>query len=211
MDPKNSGFLSAGRFSVVLLVACLSTTAAHAVTPAVPARALLVDNFEGGDGLSRLGEKWAKYSDAYMGGSSDIEPVVITSGERSNKAMRLKVSFGRGFAYPFAGVQTFMQKGGVPKDLSGYTGVKLRTKGEYVYSIRLLTAKVTDYNEFAAEVESKRDWTEVMIPFTQFAQSPFWGKQVEFDASGIRGIGIQVPGIPGAPPIELLVDDVSFY
>lgn len=211
MDSSNCGFFSAGRLAVVVLAACLGSTAAQALTPAAKAKPMLVDDFQGVDGLSRLGERWAEYSDSYTGGASKIKPTVVTTGKDANKAMRLNVTFGRGFAYPFGGVQTFLQKGGVPKDLRGYTGIKLRTRGEYVYTVRLLQAQVTDYNEFAAEVESKAEWTEVRIPFTQFAQSPFWGKQLQFDASGIRGVGIQVPGIPGSPPVELLIDDISFY
>lgn len=211
MKAFNKGWSSVGCLAVAVLAVGVGVSSAHAGKPAARAQALLVDDFQGPEGLSRRGEKWAPYSDSYMGGASKIDSSVATAGAAGNKALQLKVSFGKGFAYPFGGVQTFLQKGGVPKDMRGYTGIKLRAKGEYVYSVRLLTAQVTDYNEFAADVESKADWTEVRIPFIQFAQSPFWGKQIKFDAAGVRGIGIQVPGMPSAPPVQLLVDDISFY
>lgn len=171
---------------------------------------LPVDNFEDPKGLSQQGQEWASYEDSHSGGQSTIAITRVPDAD-AGKAMQLSVKFGRGFAYPFGGAQTFLQKGGVPRDMHGYTGIKLRTKGEYVYNVRILLANVTDYNEFSAEVDSKKEWSEVKIPFTAFAQSPFWGKQVTFDASGVRAIGFHIAGIPGAPPVEIVVDDIAFY
>ena len=196
------------RRTMAMLVALL--VLANVVVAGEPVALLPVDNFEDAKGLSQQGQEWASYDDSHSGGQSTIAIARVPNAE-AGKALQLTVKFGRGFAYPFGGAQTFLQKGGVPRDMRGYTGIKLRTKGEYVYNVRVLLANVTDYNEFSAEVDSKKEWSEVKIPFTAFAQSPFWGKQVTFDASGVRAFGFHIAGIPGAPPVEIVVDDIAFY
>lgn len=197
-----------GRLAASALVMCVLSVAAAAAQGAGN-KPLVVDGFDQAGMVSALGQKWETYTDGFMGGKSEVDASVVQDG--ANKVLRLAVTFGPGYAFPFAGIQTFLDKGGQPRNLEGYSGVEFRVKGNHPVTIQLLTAVVTDYNEFSAEAKSTAEWSTVKLPFTRFAQSPFWGKQVKFDAKGIRGIRVQVQGIPAAPPAEIEIDDIRFY
>lgn len=204
----NAMLRQGGRLAAITLAACVLLVVAVPVLAANNAP-LIVDNFGHVDMVSNLGQKWDTYTDGFMGGTSKIDAKVVQDG--TNKVMRLAVKFGPGYPYPFAGIQTFLDKGGQPRDLSSYSGVEFRVKGDHPVTIQLLTAAVTDYNEFSAEADSTAEWSTVRIPFERFAQSPFWGKHVKFDAGGIRGIRVQALGIPGSPPAVIEIDDIRFY
>ena len=74
----------------------------------------------------------------------------------------------------------------------------------------MLTATVTDYNEFAFSVLGSPEWRTVDIPFSSLEQSPFFGTQVDFSAAGVRGVGIHVAGVPNTEVPPILIESIGF-
>jgi len=196
------------RFAAVTVLAVLALLTTHAVA-APAADELMVERFERSDEKNELGQAWRNYADTAAEGGSRITTRRVE--EDGNHFLRLEVTFGNAAQYPFAGAGTLLNEGGQPRDMSDYTGIKLRTRSDGSYTIHLMTTPVTDHNEFSATVSRRGRWSEVEIPFNRFKQNRWWGKQVEFDLTQVTGISIHIPGAHNAPPVVVEVDDIQFY
>ena len=179
---------------------------------------LIIDNFEGAQSKSQLMIEWEKYTDSHAGGDSKIEfainkvPADSTGEDQpEGHVASLHGHFGDGFSYPFFGMRTFFKKGGTPVDLSSYKGVWIRLKNENDFALQLLTANVTDYNEFSFTVSSSDEWKTLKIPFSVFEQSAFFGKKVGFSVEKIRGIVVHVTGAPETESEQIEIDQIAFY
>ena len=105
-------------------------------------------------------------------------------------------------------------------DASGYSGIAFAAKGNVAVRVQVVTAAVeppssggtcTDgalcEDAHGADVTLSATWTQVMIPFSQLAQSG-WGRAFAFDARTLLGVQFQVAeGLT----FDVSVDDVRFY
>lgn len=100
-------------------------------------------------------------------------------------------------------------------DLSAYTGLELRVKGNG----RTFEVELSDGARYRgrsisrrAPFETRSEWKTVRVPFSAFRSSIF-GQSVEagpVDASRIRSVGIYIlDGIDG--PFELEIDEIRVY
>ena len=101
-----------------------------------------------------------------------------------------------------------LDAGGKPVDLSAYKAIRFYTKGDgKSHSVALNKASVTDYCDYSASFVSPADWTQVTIPFANFAQ-PNWGKQVEKKFNDVVKLSF-APGTPDSD-FDFKIDDVEF-
>jgi peptidoglycan/xylan/chitin deacetylase (PgdA/CDA1 family) len=109
--------------------------------------------------------------------------------------------------WPWATLSLGLDATGKPIDLTGYRALRFYTKGDgKTHSVALNKASVSDYDDFQAAFVSPADWTQVTIPFTDFAQAP-WGKQLEKKFNDVTKLSFS-PGA-GAPDFDFKIDDVE--
>ncbi|WP_426196690.1 CIA30 family protein [Massilia sp. DWR3-1-1] len=187
--------------ATILLCVALTLSLAQAQAQDGGAPAYRLYRFAAADiaALQTYDDRWAK------GDSS------ITLAPAGGGVMQISARLGKRFAYPFAGVSMPFQAGGTPVDMRQYKGVRLQVRGEAVFKVQLLSANVTDNNEFASEVVSEKEWKTISLPFPSFAQSPYWGRAVAWDASALRGVNLHFDGMPGAPALQIEMRELSMY
>lgn len=166
----------------------------------------VVDDFNKGSSKN-FSTRWQVYNDAGAGGDSKV--VIDISEEK--KQLKITGEFGKKFNYPFFGVRTFLNKGGTPVSFKDHKGIRIKFSSGFNFTLQVLTASVTDYNEFSYALNGTGEETALDIPFESFAQNPYFGQMVAFDASKIRGFGIQVNGFPGAAAQPIYIHEVGFY
>ncbi|MFN3711238.1 MAG: CIA30 family protein [Alishewanella aestuarii] len=164
---------------------------------------VLIDRFD--QEPSAFHTRWQLYNDAGAGGDSRCQ-----QQSTSSHVLEISGHFGQKFGYPFCGLRTFLNNSGTPIDASAYKGIQIRYKAQYNFTLQVLTAPVTDYNEFSAELPASQDWVTKDVLFSQFAQSPYFGKQVDFAASKVRGLGVHITGLPGQKFPPVYIDSISF-
>ena len=186
------------------VIANTSTLEAPSITT-TEEKYMVMDDFNKST-TQKFAARWHIYTDSGASGDSEATFEVLAEHQ-----LKLKGKFGKQFAYPFFGLRSFFNAGGTPVDLSAYKGIRLKTKGDYSFTVQVLTSTVTDGNEFSIDINASEKWHIVDIPFERATQSPYFGKQVSFSASKIRGLGIHVKGFPGAKSSAILIDEIGFY
>lgn len=185
--------------------ACGGAAPAGSKTPepvAPSSLALLVDDFEDGDGTSLLGGYWYVYNDRDNGGLSSIELpqqgvglLMDGDGFESKRSLRAKYHMDQGkLPYPpYAGI-------GVPlsnqhADLREFGVLEYSYKGGQ-HEVRIETANVGDYDFYIVQLPASTSWRTVSLDFSLFRQGG-WGKPVPFDIEHAKGLGWQVRGATG--------------
>lgn len=165
--------------------------------------ALLVDDFEDGNGSSLLGGYWYGYDDHENGGLSSLELPKSGAGPRME---------GKGFESKWALLAKYhLDQGKLP--YSPYVGLgvslpakyaDLREYGalEYTYKggkheVRIETANVEKYDFHAVQLPASSTWRTVILDFALFRQGG-WGPQVPFAIERSTALGWQVRGETGA-------------
>ena len=96
-------------------------------------------------------------------------------------------------------------------DVKALRGVRFYARGDGSrYQIAVLTTVVHDGNEFGKEFVAPPEWTRIEVPFSQLAQSPFFGRQRRWTGTDVRGIQFGTAAAPLDAYI-LQVDEISFY
>ncbi len=102
---------------------------------------------------------WFVRNDAVMGGISSSQFVIINGVLSFSGGVRLENDGG------FAGVRSFPR----PSNLAGFSGVKLRVRGDGKrYALQLVTASTPRVTYRAVFSTQAGQWTEVNLPFSAF-------------------------------------------
>ncbi len=188
------------------------------VTAEVDSKITLIDDFEGNNKGLVFNTERKEYTDVPAAGTSAIEVAVGNLIENHSKpdqpigrVLKVKGSFGTGFGYPFFGLRIFLAKDEVPMDLSGYKGILVKLQNTSDFSLQVLTIDVTDFNEFSYNVVAGDEWKVLKIPFSDFKQNAYFGKQVDFSLKGVKGLAIHLIGAPGSNSGTVTIDEIGFY
>jgi hypothetical protein len=128
---------------------------------------LLVDDFNNPK-ISSFGTSWRLFTDQVMGGVSTANRSWSTQGGESFVRLRGDVSLeNRG---GFVQIALPLSKDRKSFDASGYSGVRIRVKGNRnSYFVHLKSNQtVLPWQYFYAEFFAGPDWTDIDIPFTAF-------------------------------------------
>ena len=147
------------RFAVSTLLLLLSWEQAGTCEPGA---AWVLDDFEDGDRTAASGLSWIPISDALTGGGSRARLAVIeTDGGGSRKALRVTGEVAKN---GYAGVWTAIAPGGVPADVSAFTGIRVRARGRGTFAAGLRGGPMAGAN-FMASLTAKPDATVTEISF----------------------------------------------
>lgn len=175
--------------------------------PAAEAGTLSIDDFADGDLQARPGLAWMVIADDVLGGPATGSLAVRKDGQEEVMVVTGKVGTPDQLPVSFVGAWTAVGDG-TARDLSAYTGVRLRVRvvdGAFQLGLRRASATVN----FVAPLESTAEWREIDVPFSQLRpQQP--GIGVEWSATDITWIGVSASGTtPG--PVHLELDRIAFY
>ncbi|HEY6174368.1 MAG TPA: CIA30 family protein [Kofleriaceae bacterium] len=199
----------------LLAIAILAASAAPA---AATAPSIRIDDFEDLDLEAAPGLSWTAIGDWLIGGTSSgaIAAVRPSAGNRSHGALRLDGHLRDGTKHPFAGVWTALRGDGVPCDLAGYSGLRLRvrgTPGRYQAGVRRMDGKAS--GNYMAPIEVTAAWTSAMVRFADLArsapvlaQSTPAAEPTAFAPRGITWLGITT-GEESPRDFTLEIDDVE--
>jgi len=165
----------------------------------------LLDDFSDAQNNS-LGIQRQFVDDTSVGGNTTTE-TRVTDGVLN---VRGEISPARGQPGWSSSVQ-LLDPQGLPRDLSGFDGVRLRMKiTAGMVSVSANSTEVTNFDYHAAMVVVKTDgaFHEVKIPFESMKRA--WSEQTPLNTSSIASLSIVAFGVQkGAYDFEL--DEVGFY
>ena len=175
----------------------------------------LIDDFEDGKSLSKLGDYWYIYTDKNNGGRSTVanEPegasgykvLVNEDGEKFVKIINYVLDKGTNTNQPFVAIGVKNKR-----DLSGCTGgFRYDYKGvKHNFNVKL--SKVTDDAHYFKEVASSSDWKTISVAQSDLKQPTEWGTpKPHFDASLITEFAWEVKGGVSATTGDLSVDNFT--
>ncbi|HKB07083.1 MAG TPA: CIA30 family protein [Candidatus Polarisedimenticolia bacterium] len=173
-----------------------------------PATGTMVDDFEDRDLISASGSAWVPIADDLLGGPTTLRLEAVRGASGSRGALRLTGTIG-GEPTDFGGAWTAVAEGGRAADLSAFSGLALRLRGDGPVLIGVRRGPSAKSINFMATVTAGKDWKTVEIPFSSLRPQ---GKGVEnerWDPRDARFLGVQtVPGQAG--PFTIEIDDVSW-
>lgn len=179
--------------------------------------ALLIDDFEDGDGTSLIGGGWFAYSDSGSKGASSVEVseddegnlIADAEGYESDWALKIGYTLDQGdYEYdPYVGWGVTLGEKTAPFDASGYSGITYAYKGD-AHTVSVLIFDVTDYDNYNVSLPASDDWTVVSLLFSDFAQGG-WGTPVSFNLDNVQSLGWQAKGSTGDTG-SVYLDDVGF-
>ena len=160
---------------------------------------VLVDDFEDGDGVNKMGDGWYTYDDHDNSGASVITtpineekyPIATRVNNGSNYAFKVAYSLDKG-DYEFDpyvgwGVQI------VEDDANGrFGGITYWYKGG-AHEIHIEVSDVLDFDVHLAKMPASRTWKQAVVRFKDLVQGG-WGVEVPFDAKHITAISFQAKG-----------------
>ena len=177
---------------------------ANALASPAPGGEMLLDDFSRDDGRSAIGTRWSVTSDRVMGGISDVE-AVKADGERPHIQMTGEVKNVPGYGSPgFVQVALDLDL----LDASDYTGLRLVVRGDGGdYGAHLRTPDVSrPWQSWRGRFTAPDQWTEVYIPFTEFAPNRI---EVPLDLTRLYRLSLIATGRVGAA--ELQIAEVALY
>jgi len=180
-------------------------------TIAAPDEAVLkVDDFESSSPL--FGAVWWEGCDA--NGVTKLTPnsfAVLAGGspQSPGHCAGMKGHMGPAQApWPWAALSLNFTSTGTPVDFTAYQAIRFYTQGDgKSHLVTLNKASVTDYCDFQASFVSPAAWTQVTIPFTDFAQGN-WGKPLPKQFNDVMKLTFS-PGMSD-PDFDFKIDDVEF-
>lgn len=184
----------------------------------------LIDDFESGLQQNKFGGYWFVFADA---NGSRVEPgadgpvtfyaqgvsPTPNSSLTPNTTFRFSGLFGTATpaAPVFAGFGGTLSTGGVPMDLSGYTGVQFYCRGGIQSEVAFVLKKksVSQTNaDFQYVFTPPADWTLIQVPFAALAQ-PADAQPVPFTAMDV--ISVQWMPSKEQQAFDFQIDDVKLY
>ena len=160
---------------------------------------VLVDDFEDGDGVNKMGGGWYTYDDQDNSGASVITtpvndekyPIATSVNNGSNYAFKVVYSLDRGdYEFdPYVGWGVQIDK----DDANGrFGGITYWYKGG-AHEVHIETSDVLDYDVHLAKFSASRTWKQAVVRFKDLVQGG-WGEEVPFDAKHITAISFQAKG-----------------
>src|SRR5689334_16083702 len=151
----------------------IAAVVAIAGSAGAAAPSLRIDDFEDLDLEAAPGLSWIALGDWLVGGTSTATLAAVrpSPGNRSRGALRLDGHLRDGVKTPFAGAWTALRGDGVPCDLTGYQGLRFRTRGtpgSYQAGLRRVDGKAS--GNYMAAIEVTAAWTDVQVRFTELTQ-----------------------------------------
>jgi imidazolonepropionase-like amidohydrolase len=180
----------------VVAEARAATAAASAPSAAMIAGA--ISDFESGKPDAKIGSGWVVTTDAFAGGKSVGAMNVIDGGANgSTKSLSITGTLDAGLSYGWSGAmlltgRTPMQ----PADLSSKKELRFFAKGDGQTYTVMLFSRSRGTQPLTKTFVSTTDWTEIVMPFTDFG----------VDARDVQGLAWTLTGRPGT--FALQVDDV---
>jgi sialate O-acetylesterase len=87
-----------------------------------------------------------------------------------------------------------------PADLSAYTGIRFRMRGEGSFRLLTLQPTITDWDDYGAKlIQAGPEWKEISITFKDLHQDG-WGVVKEFTPSSLLGFALECLPASGYPP-----------
>lgn len=175
----------------------------------------IIDDFNDGNNLAYNKEYWYVYTDVNDKGASTVANPKVGANYTA--------VFDDGTGNYAAALQSFILKQGTNPD-DAYVAIGLNTvkngstyflnqcvdgfsyryKGA-AHRFRVNISSVTDYNNHFKIMPAKTPWTTVVVPFSDLAQDPAWGKTVVFNAALIKSFNWEVKKAPTSG--SLWIDD----
>ena len=161
-----------------------------------------LDDFEDGDRVAASRLSWGIVSDAAQGGATRASVDVVAGGAAgSKKALRVSGTLAE---KGFAGAWVALESGSRSLDVSAFSGVRLRARGDGAAVLVGLRGGMPFAN-YTARQPLTREWTLIEVPFASLAAP---GAAKPFDAHDVRWLGVQAaPDTAGAFSFEF--DDVE--
>jgi hypothetical protein len=162
-------------------------------------KTVLIDDFEDGDLVNRLGGVWTVFCDDFkMGTSIYPQPLVPFHGGDGNSKFALGVTghIGRHKApWPYAGLATTLSPQGAAVDLSPYKRLIVKVKGDGKrYEAWLIQDELKEGSYFRLTFTAGQSWAELSLPFKDFSQpstvSPVAQSLVDLKALQFRPSGL---------------------
>jgi len=161
--------------AVCLVIAAFAVTAASSGLPDSSegsgggnmTRELLIDDFNDPK-VSSFGTSWRLFTDQVMGGVSTAYGSWSSQDGENFVRLRGEVSLeNRG---GFVQIALPLSRDGRSFDASGYSGVRIRVKGnDNTYFVHLKSSQtVLPWQYFYADFFAGAEWTDIDIPFTAF-------------------------------------------
>lgn len=179
-------------------------------------KSFLVDDFETGLTVNRLGGSWATMMDQNGLGTEmnprPFEPVTGGCPRSSKGAAHIWGHLGKNIApWPFAQLWNYLTPEASAVDLSAFTSFRFYCKGDKRnYSLDVGRTAVTDYAYFQAPFQATSEWAQVTLPFTSF-QQPNWGQKVPAGWNDIKILIFAVDPSNGDQNFDLWVDNVEIF
>jgi imidazolonepropionase-like amidohydrolase len=137
----------------------------------------VISTFDDGSTSTAIGSGWVVSTDMMIGGKSTATMTVVDGGANgSAKALLVKTEIVPGSPYPWAGAMASLGTPQMqPADVSSRKGVRFYAKGDTTVRVMLFA---TSLGRIPAvkDVKVGAEWTEVIVPFTDFGVD---GKSVQ--------------------------------
>jgi hypothetical protein len=176
---------------------------------------LAIADFENGKLVTKSGSAWVSFTDATLAGKSALNATVGSSGAGGSKgAMVLTGKLTPDVQWGgFAGITGKISEDGSATNLSRFTGVQFMARGDgKAYRVVIGKENVKDSNHFSSEFQTKSEWTQIKVAFTELAQSEAFGTKVPWSADNITAVAFMAMGQPQETrEFKLEIDNVSFY
>jgi hypothetical protein len=134
---------------------------ANAPTPA------LLDDMASGDGRSKIGTRWAGFTDQVMGGRSTggARPDMIDGRNCLRLTGRVNTRGGG-----FIQLALDLEAGGVPMSADGFKGFEIDVWGnDEDYNCHIRTTDVQWYEQsYRATIKATKSWQTVQLPWSAF-------------------------------------------
>ena len=153
---------------------------------------MLLDDFGREDETSSIGTGWRGFTDQVMGGVSRGKLSRETIDGR--RALRMTGSVALDNGGGFVQVALSLEAGGRPFDATEWDGIRVtvRSNGEpgYFLHMRTFDARMP-WQYYAAELKATAKWSEVEVPFSEFAPKRF---DAPLDVSKLMRVGVVAAG-----------------
>lgn len=195
--------------TLVLVTVVLLSAQTQGLALASDSDALIIDDFQSGNGQSVFGTRWEGFSDRVMGGLSDLN-LSYQRLEDDRLALRLQGQVRLENNGGFIQARLPLNRDGQRFDASDWQGVRITTRAQPgAYYIHLRTrATWLPWQYYGARIPIQADWEWVTldIPFGVFDGE---STRRKLDVSSLKSIGIVAYGEAFEADIE--VSALSFY
>jgi len=172
---------------------------------------LLVDDFEDGDLEATSGLSWVAFSDDQFGGSSEARIEVVDGGAAgSRRGLRFSGRTGGETERKIAAVWVPIAAEGLPKDLSGYDGIRFFARGDGQSFRAGLRRGIQRLSNYTYAFTAPKEWTRIEIPYGELAKNPQGATTADWTPEDISWVGFSVP-MDYLGPFVLEIDQVEFY